>query len=179
MALQQQKKFSNQNKDSSLHCDVLKRNKINFNSVVLRQARNHFYYPRDRRRSKLRSERWSGPKHGMHLLHMFQQEKYWPAEHEIKDRAAVDTAALTLHRFLPADERSQCGSLRSTLIKPSQPHPVALMYLLKYCRTSVQHWGWFDSLSCFPYLCISIWKINMIISVWFEITPCIMQNSIR
>lgn len=39
----------------------------------------------------------------MHMLHKFQQEKYWPAEHEIEDRAAVDTAALTQQNLPEAE----------------------------------------------------------------------------
>lgn len=67
--------------------------------MLLLRARTLFLLPQ--RLKEVKPVLWNliWAKHGLHLLHTFQQEKYWPAENEIKDRASVDTAALTLHRF--------------------------------------------------------------------------------
>lgn len=62
-----------------------------------------FSFPlRDWRRSELY---WKviRPKHEVHMLHSFQQEKYWPAEHEIKDKEPLLTQLLWPHRDFIAE----------------------------------------------------------------------------
>lgn len=106
MSFKQEKKnkFKCQNENSSLHNVWIKYNTIKrtFSSVLLLRARTLFLLPQ--RLKEVKPVLWNliWAKHGLHLLHTFQQEKYWPAENEIKDRASVDTAALTLHRFYPS-----------------------------------------------------------------------------
>lgn len=68
-----------------------------FNCVLQLYSRNQslfFFSPQRLKEVKLVPWKVIGPKHGMHMLHLFQQEKYWPAEHEIKDKELLLTQLL-------------------------------------------------------------------------------------
>lgn len=134
-----------------------------FRQLQRRKTLYCFFYPRDWRTQD------QGPKHRMHMVHMSQQEKYWPAEHESKDKELLltqlqnraffeDEGAKSLLEYSYTYNSEKFHTLHSTFIW-------LLKLLCRFCTVQII-WNidlikFFVSIYFITYFCLKRWEISV------------------